>query len=537
MYGEYSMYKTFSLSLRRPGQGRKVIDENLDKDLVDWVKEQWKQGVNVTVNMIRERAIESSRIHGFKASLGWYMKWQKRHGVDLKERTCNPPASEAVSPLKLRLLQEGEVFSYSPSPPARKRRKTNKARLSYDDEALLENDEEFDRQLLTWLVERWEGGDIVTDKMVKDRAMELTSNPDFKSTKPWLMAWKRKYNISLENQVQCLYCKKVILLFVLTALSHQTCIGVCVCVCACVWCVCVCMRARVCVALSTIIVSILQSVCMVYSVPALFPQTYGNEGDDEAEEIIEASEVYDQQVLLEDQQGPSTSGQPHSENPLTPTKEEAATALASLSAEDHEATGIEIAEALQKLANAFGITSQDGAKEAMAQLTAAYQGGNPEFLLEGGGQVAVEEVISEEVVTDEPMVVIEEGTIATSDTIVSEITEISTAPVISVSTSSTSGDNIVIETHTAPIVSTEVIDTSEPIQVTSEQIQVSSDQLQVTDENVVVSTSPSAQAFVSEEVIISEPVIETSEASGEVEVLVEGEGAGIVIVPTSQVCV
>ena len=72
-------------------------------------------------------------------------------------------------------------------------------------------------------------------------------------------------------------------------------------------------------------------------------------------------------------------------------------------------TGLEIAEALQKLANAFGIAAGNGeaAKEAMAQLTAAYQADNPEFLLEGAGQVAVEEVVSEEVVTDEPMVVIE----------------------------------------------------------------------------------------------------------------------------------
>ena len=72
-------------------------------------------------------------------------------------------------------------------------------------------------------------------------------------------------------------------------------------------------------------------------------------------------------------------------------------------------SGLEIAEALQKLANAFGIGAGNGeaAKEAMAQLTAAYQADNPEFLLEGAGQVAVEEVVSEEVVTDEPMVVIE----------------------------------------------------------------------------------------------------------------------------------
>lgn len=238
-------------------------------------------------------------------------------------------------------------------------------------------------------------------------------------------------------------------------------------------------------------------------------------------------------MVIDDQQGASTSStsnQQHreetSENPLSPTKEEAATALASLSAEDHEATGIEIAEALQKLANAFGITTQDGAKEAMAQLTAAYQGDNPEFLLEGGGQVAVEEVISEEVVTDEPMVVIEEG-MATNESTTSEITS---APVISVTTTSNSSDNIVIETHTTTTVA---------------NIIEASDQLQVSTANMVVS-SPSATAYVSEEVIISEPEIETTvtevpaSGGGEVEVLVEGESTGIMIVPSTSpvsVCV
>lgn len=41
------------------------------------------------------------------------------------------------------------------------------------------------------------------------------------------------------------------------------------------------------------------------------------------------------------------------DRPLTPTKEEAATALASLATED--SGGLEIAEALQKLASAFGL--------------------------------------------------------------------------------------------------------------------------------------------------------------------------------------
>ena len=319
---------------RRPGQGRKVRDSTLDTQLLDWVKECWKQGISLSSGMIREKARELSPQPEFKASLGWFVKWQKRHCVDLKEQTCSPMPAEVMTPLKLRLLPEGEVSAYS---TPKKRRLSKKRSLNYDSTALLENDEEFDRLLLTWLVERWEAGDIVNDKMLKERAMELTANPDFKASKVWLQAWKGKYNVSLENQ------------------------------------------------------------------------TYGTEGDEENEEIVEETPVYDEQVVIEGEQPPPQQPPPEqqqegtSENPVTPTKEEAATALASLSADDHE-----IAEALQKLASAFGITTQSGSgKESVSQLAALQQSDNPDFLLEGAGQVAVEEVVSEEVVTDEPMVVIE----------------------------------------------------------------------------------------------------------------------------------
>lgn len=311
---------------RRPGQGRKVANADLDNQLVEWVKESWRQGINVSSSMVRDKAKVLSNRSDFKASLGWFVKWQKRHGVDLKQQTCSTPYIEPATPLKLRLLPEGEGSAYS---TPRRRKYTRKRRHTNDDEILLENDEEFDRLLLTWLVERWEAGDIVNDRMLKEKAMELTANPDFKASKAWLMAWKRKYNVSLENQ------------------------------------------------------------------------TYGTEGDDENEEIIEETEVYDNEVVLDHQQAHV--------NPLTPTKEEAATALASLSADDHEPTGLEIAEALQKLATAFGLTTSglESTKDTMAQLTAAYQGDTSEFILDQSSQVAVEEVVSEEVVTDEPMVVIE----------------------------------------------------------------------------------------------------------------------------------
>ena len=399
---------------RRPGQGRKVFDTTLDKQLLDWLKESWQKGENVSALMIREKARELSQKPGFKASLGWYIKWQKRHGIDLKIQSCNPPTEDKISPLKLRLLQDGEVYTYTPGMPSAKRRKISKKKLSYDDEALLENDEEFDRQLLTWLVERWEAGDIVTDRMVKDKAAELSTNSEFKPTKMWLSAWKRKYNISLENQ------------------------------------------------------------------------TYGNEGEEEAEEIVEESEIYDNEVLLEEQQAGSskdTGGRNlkhDSENPLTPTKEEAATVLASLSAEDHEAAGLEIAEALQKLANAFGIVQGggDAAKEAMVQLTAAYQANNPEFILGGGeGQVGMEEVISEEVITDEPMVVIETGV---AESMEGDVTQATSVPIIREA-------NIVSTTSHTTVSSN--ANNPTPISVTSQAL----------------SSSHLATSYVTEEVVVSDP--------------------------------
>lgn len=64
------------------------------------------------------------------------------------------------------------------------------------------------------------------------------------------------------------------------------------------------------------------------------------------------------------------------------------------------------------------------------------------------------------------------------------------------------------------------------------EIQVQPEQLPVSDENMVMTTTSSAEEYVNEEVIISEP----SGGSEEVEVLVEG--SGIVIIPTtSQVSV
>ena len=271
---------------RRPGQGRKVSDSALDSQLLEWVKEKWKEGTTVNTVMVRQKAREVSENPEFKASLGWFVKWQKRHNVDLKERTIDSGANRDSqdSPLKLRLLPEGQASMYSEHPKAGRKR-----RRDYDEDiGAHENDEEFDRALLTWLVEKWEMGRTVSDKLLREKAAEIAPTPDFLASKAWVILWKQKYNVSLENQ------------------------------------------------------------------------TYGNAGEAEGE-IVEETPVYDEVTIQE-------------ENPLTPTKEEAATALASLAADEHGshaahtgngsgasraaeiASGLEIAEALQKLASAFGLT-------------------------------------------------------------------------------------------------------------------------------------------------------------------------------------
>ena len=458
---------------RRPGQGRKVRDTSLDTRLLEWVRDCWKQSISLSSGMIREKARELSLQPDFKASLGWFVKWQKRHCVDLKEQTCSPSAGEVATPLKLRLLPEGEVSAYS---TPKKRRLSKKRAHSYDDTSLLENDEEFDRLLLTWLVERWEAGDIVNDKMLKERAMELTANPDFKASKVWLQAWKGKYNVSLENQ------------------------------------------------------------------------TYGTDGDDENEEIIEETQVYDEQVVIEGEQAAMSSQEAGpSEDAVTPTKEEAATALASLSADDHE-----IAEALQKLANAFGITQGGGSggvgsKEAVSQLAALQQSDTADFLLEGAGRVAVEEIVSEEVVTDEPMVVIEGTGVGetaqvavvsvrsediTSTTVQSIVDVVSAATQIAQSITGSNNPSVTqpVAESLIQAVANQLSHSSahQPVQETSggkEEAQSTppvtpSSSLSVTTSDVVQTTqtvasvaSGAPEQFLTEEVIISEPIVEAAIAT------------------------
>ena len=255
---------------RRPGQGRKVTDSSLDARLLEWLEESWRNDDHVSAGCIRQKARELTTSQDFKASLGWFVKWQKRHNIDLKERTMDASLKDAKAgnptSLRLRLLPEGQEVVYSEHSNLSRKRKRDFEGVA------IQGDEEFDRLLLTWLVERWEAGLTVNEKMLRDRALELNAHQGFRPSKNWLSDWKTRYNVSLEEQ------------------------------------------------------------------------TYGVGGESEGE-IVEESQVFDEVALQED--------------PLTPTKEEAATALASLASEGPGCVttgGLEIAQALQKLATAFGLT-------------------------------------------------------------------------------------------------------------------------------------------------------------------------------------
>lgn len=59
----------------------------LDQTLLDWFSEQGSQGIAVSGLILRLKAKELSSDPDFKASLGCYQRWKKRHSISLRTRT------------------------------------------------------------------------------------------------------------------------------------------------------------------------------------------------------------------------------------------------------------------------------------------------------------------------------------------------------------------------------------------------------------------------------------------------------------------
>ena len=181
-----------SAIFRRPGQGRKVSNPQLDKALFEWVKESWEQGITLNTNQIREKARELNGSPNFKASLGWFVKWQKRYNINLRDHTFDDPHEKKELELKLKILPEGEASSsgtfYSPTIFTSPRRKTKKKKkkIEEEEELLGEDDEDFDEFLLQWLIERWNHEEVISNRQVREKALEMSTNPDFRASKAWL---------------------------------------------------------------------------------------------------------------------------------------------------------------------------------------------------------------------------------------------------------------------------------------------------------------------------------------------------------------
>lgn len=184
---------------RRPGQGRKVSDANLDRILLEWISSSWVQGISLTSTMIRDKALELRSDPSFKASLGWYVKFSRRYSLDLKGRTYDSSAGKNDLELKLRILPDeiagdGIITSslVSSASEAKKPRSTS----FLDDAVNLHGwTEHYDRVLLNWVVSRIQGGEKVQRKLLRDKALELCSSPSFKAAPGWLNSWVEKHQL------------------------------------------------------------------------------------------------------------------------------------------------------------------------------------------------------------------------------------------------------------------------------------------------------------------------------------------------------
>ena len=178
---------------RRPGQGRKVNDSDLDANILSWIRSCWSEKVNVTPSMIRVKALEVCKEPNFKASIGWYVKFSRRYNLDLKERKCDSPVDKKDIEIKLKILphdqtQNGIVLTdLHPGQPNNSQYTSNVTDGGWTDH--------FDRVLLNWVVSKIQGGEKVQKSTIRAKAMELCSNPSFQASQGWLSSWIQKHRL------------------------------------------------------------------------------------------------------------------------------------------------------------------------------------------------------------------------------------------------------------------------------------------------------------------------------------------------------
>ena len=83
MTGKHESIKKFRLH----GGGRKILDENMESVLFEWVLLRRCQGLRVTRECIIEKALNLSTIESFKASSGSVSNFMKRFGLVYRQKT------------------------------------------------------------------------------------------------------------------------------------------------------------------------------------------------------------------------------------------------------------------------------------------------------------------------------------------------------------------------------------------------------------------------------------------------------------------
>jgi hypothetical protein len=68
---------------RKKGCGRKIIDEEMEKKLVEWINKQKKTEMKITRRMITDKALSLSTKVEFKASQGWFHKFVIRYNIEI----------------------------------------------------------------------------------------------------------------------------------------------------------------------------------------------------------------------------------------------------------------------------------------------------------------------------------------------------------------------------------------------------------------------------------------------------------------------
>lgn len=84
---------------RLPGAGRPVKYKEIDQKLMIWFKEKRSAGIHVTGKAMRIEALRLHKENGsqsFKASLGWFNKFKRRHKITFRQATHIAQHSKSI---------------------------------------------------------------------------------------------------------------------------------------------------------------------------------------------------------------------------------------------------------------------------------------------------------------------------------------------------------------------------------------------------------------------------------------------------------